>query len=63
MACIQFNSPDISHGPVQPDNGTIRGVGHKAVLLPLRCIWLKQVHLFELLNANRQCHYKEILFR
>ncbi len=33
--------PDISPGPVQPDKGTIRGVGHKAVLLPLRCIWLK----------------------
>ncbi len=33
--------PDISPGPVQPDNGTIRGVGHKTVLLPLRCIWLK----------------------
>ncbi len=28
--------PDISPGPVQPDNGTIRGVGHKTVLLPLR---------------------------
>ncbi len=33
--------PDISPGPVQPDNGTIRGVGHKTVLLPLRRIWLK----------------------
>ncbi len=33
--------PDISPGPVQPDNETIRGVGHKTVLLPLRCIWLK----------------------
>ncbi len=33
--------PDISPGPVQPDNGTMRGMGHKAVLLPLRCIWLK----------------------
>ncbi len=33
--------PDISPGPVQADNGTIRGVGRKAVLLPLRCIWLK----------------------
>ncbi len=29
--------PDISPGSVQPDNGTIRGVGHKRVLLPLRC--------------------------
>ncbi len=28
-------------GPVQSDNGTIRRVGHKTVLLPLRCIWLK----------------------
>ncbi len=33
--------PDISPGPVQPDNGTILGVGHKTVLLPLRRIWLK----------------------
>ncbi len=33
--------PDISPGPVQSDNGTIWGVGHKAVLLPLRCILLK----------------------
>ncbi len=33
--------PDISPGPVQPDNGTIRGMGHKTVLLPLRCILLK----------------------
>ncbi len=33
--------PDISPRPVQPDNGTIRGVGHKTVFLPLRCIWLK----------------------
>ncbi len=33
--------PDISPGPIQPDNGKIRGVGHKTVLLPLRRIWLK----------------------
>ncbi len=33
--------PDISTGPVQPDHVTIRGVGHKAVLLPLKCIWPK----------------------
>ncbi len=38
--CIQW-CPDISPGPVLPDNGTIRGVGHKTVLLPLRRIWLK----------------------
>ncbi len=30
--------PDISHGPVQPDNETIRGVGYKTVLLPLSVI-------------------------
>ncbi len=28
--------PDISPGPVQPDNGTIRGVGHNTVLLPFK---------------------------
>ncbi len=33
--------PDISLRPVHPDNGTIREVGHKTVLLPLMCIWLK----------------------
>ncbi len=31
--CIQW-CPDISPGPVQPDNGTIWGVGHK------RCFYL-----------------------
>ncbi len=36
MRVIQW-CPDISPGSVQPDNGTIRGVGHKTVLLPLRC--------------------------
>ncbi len=36
--------PDISPGPVKPDNGISLGVGHKTVLLPLRCIWLKYVH-------------------
>ncbi len=38
--CIQW-CPDISPGPVQTDNETIRGVGQKAVHLPLRSIWLK----------------------
>ncbi len=33
--------PDISPGSVQPDNGTIWGVGHKTVPLLHRCIWLK----------------------
>ncbi len=33
--------PAISPGTDQPDNGTTRGVGPKAVLLPLRYIWLK----------------------
>ncbi len=28
--------PDISPGLVQPDNGTIQGVGHKTVLLLVR---------------------------
>ncbi len=55
--------PDISPGSVQSDNGTIWGVGHKTVPLPHRCIWLKLVHFFALFNANRQCHYKEILVR
>ncbi len=60
-SCSVQWSPDISPGPVQPDNGTIRGVGQKAVLLPLRSIWLKYVHFLALFNANRQCHYKEML--
>ncbi len=34
MFILQF-CPDISPGTVQPDNETIRGVGHKTVLLPL----------------------------
>ncbi len=55
--------PDISPEPVQHVNGTIRGVGHKTVLLPLRRIWLKYVHYFALLKANRQCHYIELPVR
>ncbi len=53
----------ISLRPVHPDNGTIREVGHKTVLLPLMCTWLKKVQFFALFNANRQCHYKEMLVR
>ncbi len=33
--------PDMSPGPVQPDNGAIRGVGQKSVPLPMMSIWLK----------------------
>ncbi len=55
--------PDISPGSVQPENGTIPGVGQKRCFCLLGVFGLKKFIFFALVNANRQCHYKEILVR